>query len=361
MASTIQKPRYNPKVKRAVKPPRRRKKAVDFVRANSNAINRLNKSVAALTMGSFGNMQKNFQEVTALVPTDSAPFCFDATDFTCQREDSTGLELQPGCKIYGVNLLGNNITVLNKWKLSSGAANNPFWDAPNADLVGDTGSYKPIMANYNFKVYAGRNRIDDVWVDIRLIAMKKSAVSMVQAPSASGFSERIMPRALIHMKALTDGSNAINSDYFKTYRHMRIYLNSQTNLTNPAPGPTSGQFGQTSTTGNSKFRQITIRPKGIRQQLQSFPNPNEAEGIGGAGDDVQDGSYGFRNVPIDQPLWCVISTNDQTIIDGDQVTVDIRRKVFWRDQMGGNSLASTGATVGAMTVGTQTFHGPIRV
>lgn len=344
----MQKQKYRRPKARMVKPPPRKKTSKDYVRSNARAINRLSKSVTALTMGSYGKIQKNFQETVGLVPIDSAPICFDATDFTCQRANDLGVELQPGCKVYQVNLTGTNITVANKWRLASQSIANPFWDAPNADLVGDTGSYKPVQADYFFKVYAGRNRIDDAWVDIRLIAMKPGAATLVQAPSAQGYSERVLPRALKHMKFLTDGANAINADYFKTYKHMRIYLNSQTNLTNPTPGATSAQIGQSSTTGNSKFRHLTVRPKGVKQQLQSFPDPNEAEGIGGAGDDVQDGAYGFRNVSLTSPLWCLISTNDQSIIDGDQITVDVRRKVIWRDQMGGTSLLPSGQTIGAM-------------
>jgi len=346
----MQKQKYRRPGKRMVKPLPRKKTSKDYVRSNARAINKLSKSVTALTMGSYGKIQKNFQEIVSLIPIDSAPIAFDATDFTCQRLDALGNELQPGCKAYQVNLTGTNITVASKWKLAQNAQANPFWDAPNADLVGDTGSYKPVQADYFFKIFAGRNRIDDAWVDIRLIAMKPGAASLVQAPSATGYAERIMPRALMHMKFLTDGANAINADYFKTYRHMRIYLNSQTNITNNTPGAGQAQVGQTSTTGNSKFRHLTIRPKGVKQQLQSFPDPNQAEGIGGAGDDVQDGAYGFRNVPLTSPLWCLISTNDQSILDGDQITVDCRRKVIWRDQMGGTSLLSNGRTIGALAV-----------
>jgi len=345
--STIQKPRYKPRFKRAVKPPPKKKTSKDYVKSNARAINKLNKSVYALTMGTYGKVQKNYQEVTGLAPLDSQPICFDATDFTARRTDGIN-ELMPGCKVYQVDATGTNITVADKWKIAANTQNNPFWDATNADLVGDTGSYKPIQADYFFKIYAGRNRIDDAWIDIRLVTMRPGAVALVGAPSSANYPERTLPRGLKFMKYLTDGNNSINSDYFKTYRHMRIYLNSQSNLTNPTPGATSAQVGQTSTTGNSKFRSVTIRPKGVRQQLQTFPDPNEAETITGAGNDVQDGPYGFRNVSLSQPLWFIISTNDATQLDFDGVGIDIRRKVIWRDQVGGTSMQSSGATFGAV-------------
>lgn len=349
--STVQKPKYRrPKAAVRVRPPRRKRTQRDYVRSNAKAINRLSKSVTALTMGSYGKIQKNYQEVTALNPLDSQPICFDATDFTARRTDSGGVELMPGCKVYQVDNTGTNITVQDKWKIAANTVNNPFWDATNADLVGDTGSYKPIQADYFFKIYAGRNRIDDAWVDIRLITLKPGAAALVGAPSSANFAERVLPRGLKFMKYLTDGNNAINNDYFRTYRHMRIYLNSQTNITAPTPSTTAAQVGQTSTTGNSKFRNLTIRPKGVKQQLQSFPDPNEPETIVNAGNDVQDGPYGFRNVPLTSPLWLLISTNDATTLDGDGVYLDIRRKVIWRDQMGGTSIMANGRTVGALGV-----------
>ncbi len=355
--STIQKPRYKPRFKRAVKPPPKKRSQKDYVRNNAKAINRLSKSVNALTLGTYGRIQKNYQEVTGLNPLDSAPIAFDATNFTARRVAPDGItELMPGCKVYQVDATGTNITVQDKWKIAANTNNNPFWDAPNADLVGDTGSYKPVQADYFFKIYAGRNRVDDAWIDIRLVSMRPGAVALVGAPSSANFAERIMPRGLKFMKFLTDGNNAINSDYFKTYRHMRIYLNSQTNVTNPTPGTTSVQVGQTSTTGNSKFRSVTIRPKGVRQQLQTFPDPNQPETIVGAGNDVQDGPYGFRNCEISQPLWFIISTNDATTLDGDGVYLDIRRKLVWRDQVGGSSMQASGATFGAVRLpGTKTF------
>ena len=57
-------------------------------------------------------------------------------------------------------------------------------------------------------------------------------------------------------------------------------------------------------------------------------------------DDVESGAYGIGNVPVDQPLWFIVSVNDRTQMDGDSVEVKVTRTVYWRDTNGNSTVTN---------------------
>lgn len=300
---------------------------------------RLQKQVRFLMNARYGQVQKNLHISDNLVPLAAQPICFDATDFTSRRLNSMGGLLSSGCKIWQVNTVGTGLTQAGLFQAFG--QGNPFWDNTMNDIP-DGGFYKPLYAKYEFHI-KGRDNVDDTWVDIKLVSARKGTfVPQFSAPPGT-FAQRIMPYGLMHMQYLADYSNKINGQFFKTYATKRIYLNSQSSLTAPTPGATANQQGVIQTTGNTKFCHFKIRPKKVRRQLTTWPEtPGEpgptTPGTTAIPDDVESGAYGIGNVPVDQPLWFIISANDRTQMDGDSVQIKVTRTVYWRDPIGNSTV-----------------------
>lgn len=318
--------------------PRKRKTDRNVLATQGYRQLKLQRKVNFLMDARWGPVQKNFQISDLFTPLASQPVCFDATDFTCRRINSNGDLVSYGAPIYQVNTVGTGLT--NPAYFDPAINQNPYWDACNADIP-DGGVYKPLYAKYIFQV-SGRNSVDDTYIDIKLLQMKKGTfVPQGSAPPAT-FAQRIMPYALMHMQYLADYSNMINTDFFKVYSTKRLYLNSQTSITAPTPGAGANQSGVIQTTGNTKFCHFSIKPKKVRRQLTSWPSFPGAtmSTLPGATipDDVEGGAFGIFNVPVDQPLWFVISVNDRTALDGDSVQVKVTRMVYWRDPIGNSTV-----------------------
>ena len=333
------KPSYR---RKAVRPPPKRKTQRTYVRKNAYAINRVARKVNFLMNARWGQVQKNLHISDPIVPIAGAPFAFDATNFTCRRLNDQGSEISPGAIIYQVNAAGTGVTNAGKFNIDTAdMLNNPYWDAVNRDLAGDTGAYKPIRATYTFQI-KGRPSLDDTWIDIRLLAHRPGTLN--PSPVAQA---RMMPFGLVYMKRLTGIDNDINYSYFKQYYHKRIYLNSQTynQPATPAQGlPADGTIGATATTGNTKYVRMTIRPKKVRTQTVTWP---ETPGDSQVPDPNQsgeqwatDGAYSELNCPPEQTLWCVVSCNDQSAILGDALIIKMKREVVWRDGMGNSAVTN---------------------
>ena len=277
----------------------------------------------------WGQIQKNFHTSDPLIPTAAAPICFDATNFTCVRSSAGGTIVDQGCKIYQVSATGTGVVQAGVWNISPDINQNPFWWGNSAQIP-DGGVYKPVSATYSLEL-RGKPSLDDTYIDIYLLAHRPGKITLSQ-----GVVGRIMPTALQFMKRISQMDNAINWKFFKKYYHKRVYINSQTYINSATPPSGVTSQGMTSTTGNTKTVKFTIHPKKPRTQLTSWPevpgrtlDPSTAP-TPPAGD-LQDGIWYGQNAPITEPLWCVISCNDQSALFGDAVYCKMSREVVWRD------------------------------
>jgi hypothetical protein len=324
--------------RKAVKPLPKRKTKATYIRRNAYAVNRISRKVNFLMSARWGQVQKNFHTSDALVPTSGAPICFDATNFTCKRLSAGGTIVDQGCKIWQVSATGVGITQAGTWGITNDVESSPFWWGATADIP-DGGVYKPLRASYTLQI-RGRPSLDDTYIDIFLLAHRPKAVTL--GPGVNG---RIMPTALQFMKRISQPDNTINWSFFKKYYHKRIYINSQTYINSATPPQGVTSQGMTSTTGNTRTVKFTIHPKKVRTQLTTWPEvpgvttdpttaPAPQEG------DLANGIWYGTNAPITEPLWCVISCNDQSALFGDSVNVKMSREVVWRDSIGHSAVSN---------------------
>ena len=241
---------------------------------------------------------------------------FDAADF-CSSRTATGGQQTTGCNVWQVNNLLSGITSASQFTVLT--TNNALWAPSNADIV-DGGRFKPVYAEYQIEV-VGRRDIDDCWVQMDLFTQHHG---FQQWNLGNDAFQRFMPRALVNMGGMID-QNELNPSLFKLYKRKRIYLNSQTSLSETQGSTT----GVTSTTGNTKFFKFRVAPKKQRKQLFTTPQvPGTVEQP-----DLQTGlgQYGYLQVDPRTPFWCMFSTTDRTSLDGDSLELKIRRHVVWRD------------------------------
>lgn len=320
--------RYRPTTaprRRSSTVPRKRKTTRTYVRSNALANRRQSRQISTLFKLRYGPLQRNLQvSNTTIIINATQPVVFDSADFTSFRTAPGGQQVT-GCNIWQVNNLLAGITSASQFAVTSNA--NALWAPSNADIV-DGGRYKPVFAEYQIEV-TGRRDIDDCWVQMDMFT-QHHGFQQWNLGGVDAF-ERIMPRALVNMGNMVN-QNELNPSLFKLYKRKRIYLNSQTSLTD-SQGATSGV---TSTTGNTKYFKFRVAPKKARQQMFTTPqvpgtidDPNLQTGLG---------AYGYLQVDPRTPLWVMFSTTDRTSLDGDSLELKIRRHVVWRDINGGTNL-----------------------
>lgn len=293
----------------------------------SRAINVNRSMIRSLKKQMQGPIQKNFQKMTrAVVPISSRPVAFDLTDFTCynvaKEPPSTTTD---GCRIYQYNNLGALASV-SSWSKAS-MIDNPFWASMNQDIP-DTGQYLPVRVDYTFKM-EGIPSLDNTHVRFDVFSAKPQVYA-----AGSINNDTVMPVCLKHMTALAEGDqNRINSTFFRKYFTKHFFFNSH-KVPATAANPTQG------TTSNIKYCKFSIRPKKVRHQKVTNPiDPMDNRTESG----VDASNYGYLNVPINEPLWVVISCTDVTTLpvpSTDFLSVTGSRMCVWRDELGGAALSS---------------------
>ncbi len=290
------------------------------------AINKLSKQVFSLQMSKYGKVQQNYHNMVEVIkPTGTQPICFDMTDFTCERSGYN----QAGGSIYQYQ--APNVAEVTNWHRNDILLNNYYWENQNQDAP-DTGSYLAMDATYFFEIKGNRN-LTDTRIRIDIIAQKPGAV----LPDAAGAATTslVLPATLGYFKHLTRPYlNRINPSFFKKYLTKVIYINSS--KTDP---------NVKGTTGNNMRFSLQIKPNKLCVQNETNPT------IGGAifqndtdpavppalEPEYAQGNFGPLNVPSEQPLWCMISSDDPA--GGTQeVEVLVSRRIRWRDAIGSAAI-----------------------
>lgn len=313
-----------PKTQNAIKPPKKGKKlntrkGTRVDKKQSKMINSLQKQVFKLQMQRYGNVQRNFHVLSRpLVPTATAPLCMDLTDFTCQRTVSTTpLVINNGALTYQVLPAGAGVANASTWDNNSTYINNnPYWAFKQKDAP-DGGQYLAMNATYSISV-SGVPNLDNTRIRFDIIAEKPGTYSLRQLSTLQSTGVHL-PNSLVYMQNLVGGiQNRISKDHFKHYYTKTIFINSS-----KVDADTKG------TTSNVQQFTIRIKPNKVMRQQTTAPKITPGEDTG-----ISNGDFGPNNVATTQPLWLIISTDDQVATASDQVRVEISRTCTWRDYVG---------------------------
>lgn len=291
------------------------------------AINDLSKKVYSLEMSKYGKTQQNFHSLERnLVPINTKPLCFDLTDFTCIRPGDP--EINGGSVWQHYLAPPVNVSTASHWKLEG--ATNLYWNNNNDDQP-DGGAYLAKMATYYVEV-RGNTFLSNTRVRFDVVSQKPDAL----IPNSLSTEDANLPDTLNYLKNLCEPHlNRINPVYFKKYFSKVIFLNSSKTAT------TKG------TTANVIRFSFTIRPNKVC--IQNETNPQVGGGIVVDPDDptldnqqveIARGNFGPNNVPATQPLWCIISTDDEggSTPATQAVQIKMSRRVVWCDQLGSAAL-----------------------
>lgn len=300
-----------------VRPPPAKKTTSNYVRKNALAVNKLSKQVKSLQYSQYGCMQSGFQRMTNhVVPIARSPVLFDMLDFSVNHLDNSTppVNIASG-PFYQIN--GGQLQAVAHWQL--GQISSAFWQGENTDTV-DTGSYLACWMDYTFHILGNsdldntRVRIDIFQQRSRVLYDRPPGVAALTLPSALGQLDNI---ALPHL-------NQLNPRYFKKIKTIVKYFNSRTDA-----GQRVTQF-----TPNDYYVKYRAAPMKLRQQVITNPAVGALDQA-----DLPDGQFGHFQTPVNQQLWCLISTDDLSALTGDQVNVTISRKLRWRDRIGSGGLS----------------------
>jgi len=313
--------KYKPKLYRgrrrkpSVAAPAPKKTVKTYVRKNAFKIADIKRDVRFLKMARFGSIQINFQKTDrTLIPIKTRPVLFDMMDFTCRRDAAPPAPASSGCLCYQYNVAGSAVQAASTWHINSTLAANPYWLGQNRDIP-DTGKYLPVSAQYTFRI-EGNPSLDNTRVRLQVFAVK----SRTYVPNSVASNNLVLPTALNNLENMANPvENRLSRVHFKCYADKWVFLNSS--KTND---DTKG------TSANIKYKSIKVNPKRKHLRNQAVSNPEtpmdpDAE--------FPDGNYGPLNCPITEPLWCLISTDDESSLL-DSVEVTISRRVVWRDPIG---------------------------
>ena len=287
-------------------------------------INKLTKQVYNLQMSKFGNVQQNYHALAEqLKPAATKPICFDMNDYTCER----GVVI--GGLVYQhdpANVPPSEPVEVTHW-IRNDNGQNFYWQNQNEDQP-DAGSYLAMDATYFFSIQGNRS-LSDTRIRLDLIVQKEDVSFPSFATAAT--QSLALPDTLQYMKHLCDPyQNRINPTYFRKIMTKIVYINSS---------KTNAHVK--GTTGNRMRFSVNVKPN--RVMIQNETNPQTGGGVvafdsGGTGEqqEYERGNFGPLNVPTTQPLWCIISTDDPN--GGDEVIVEVSRRVRWRDALGSAGL-----------------------
>lgn len=301
--------------KSRVAAPPAKKTTKSYVRKNAYKIADCKRDIAFLKMARYGSVQINFQKTDrTLIPTKTRPVLFDMMDFTCRRAAAPPAPASSGCLCYQYNALGTGVIAASTWHINSSLAANPYWLGQNRDIP-DTGKYLPLSAYYTFRV-EGNAALDNTRVRLQVFSVKPRTY----VPNSAASQNLVLPTAMNNLESMANPvENRLSRVHFKCYADKWLFINS-TKTNDDTKG----------TTANILYKTIHINPKKKRLRTQAVTNPETSMDPDA---EFPDGNFGPLNCPITDPLWCLISTDDESALL-DSVEVTISRRVVFRDPIG---------------------------
>jgi len=268
-----------------------------------------------LKASQYGSMQQAFHRMhNHVVPIARSPVLFDMLDFSIDHQNSAGANIQGG-GFYQVN--GGTLQRVSYWDRAN--LTSIYWAGANTDSV-DTGKYLACWMDYCMAI-EGSGGLDDTRVRVDIFTAKAGPLFAQTA----GTPNLLLPTALDQLNNIAEPElNQLNSKYFKKVFTKVVYFNSRTDESSVVTQ------GATQFTPNKRYVRFRLAPRKLCKQVLTNPtvqgSPEESP--------IPDGIYGPLNVPINQPLWCLISTDDRSALTGDAVHFTCSRQVKFRDSVG---------------------------
>lgn len=293
-------------------------------------INKLSKQVYQLQMSSYGSMQQNLHSLSLpLIPTSTTPLCLDLTDFTCSRGNAVAGTFVGGARIFQARTAPPQYETRAYWQRNSLLLDNPYWRNMNADQP-DTGKYLAMNATYFVEV-SGRPNLDNTRIRFDVVSAKPNSIHQPPIPGTTTSNDPlVLPETLKHHKYLAQPHiNRINPLFFKKYFSKTVFINS-----------TKSDVNTKGTTANIHRFSFRIKPNKVVEQVKSNPQVGYGavvdENSGAVGQQAEEplGNWGPRNIDPLTPLWLIISSDDDVASVGDQVNIQMSRRVCWRDHIG---------------------------
>lgn len=302
------------------------------IRRNFKTNLRQSRQIRSLWNRQFGPLQRSLQTAVSqtgiaqpITVSSTSPVCFDAGDFTSFRTDTLGNN-NFGCRIWRVNVTGNNLDQAGWWTTAN-FENNPYWSWCNRDIV-DGGRYKPVSAHYTISwTAAGSPDNPPPYVYLHLFTQKAGiGIRNNVLPPGQSIENLTMPFGLVHLQNLANGTqNRMSTSFFKVYKVKRIAC-----LRNV--GASDETIGSTKT----YYMKFSIHPKRERNQLKTAPEvPGTIQPETGQ---TQYGDYGAYNVDPRTPFWALLSSSDRAGDTDNFTNVRIMRSLKWRDVQGSSRV-----------------------
>lgn len=337
------------------------------------------------------------------------PLLFDATDFThAERVDSLpGSAFQNkyrklGCRVWSTTTMANGKEGIHRracWEIPPHMRVDPYWkDSCEQAIRGD---YRTIFANYEFEV-RGYPVLQDTKVTFTVLTLKpkavmsdllfKDGIPQTIVPTNDGLLDSVtttwLPDGLPNLANITENDHKLNREYFRVWSQKSVFINSQfkgapvfsAHSTTAGMGDdSSGQWTEMAgnqtrggyTTSNIKKVTFSFNPRKVYKRVI---NPDSTQWAGNKEQDLntavtedvlgmdlptmadkfinvneyQGGDYGPYTLPVDKPLWLLISTSDEKVttetghiatsdqpIHDNKVQIRCTRYVKWRDEQHG--------------------------
>lgn len=294
------------------------RKRTSQTRRNALAINSLARVQRKIRNLAYGMLQTSYDTTAPLADglelrvTNLTPILFDSADFTREYTNTVG-HTQHGCRVFTTHPVDQHHETIDisHFKQITDAV---YRKDQMHDIV-NGGKYLPVRGNYTLK-FEGLNINRPVRVIIQLFVQKTQNFTL---PYGQGAKEWL-PHSLPHLQDLADPTkNQLSYEHFKLYKKKVVML---------YPPTVTGATSQ-------KYCYFNVQPKKVRTQTVTTPiDMNDPE------EEVPDGNFGFLNVPLGTPFWCLISSDavhtPGTLVstDSNHVKVSIARNVAWRDHTG---------------------------
>ena len=262
-------------------------------------------------------LQTGFHKQSATLRIDALkPLLFDACDFTRKFTDREGHD-HLGCRIFSVTGAPPTTphSVMEAAHFEQEQNTLYFKDQIN-DIV-DGGYYLPVYGDYTLKL-TGQNLTRPIRVTLHMFTIK--AKNYLRFPTQAG-SHDYLPHSLPYLLNMASPEkNAFSKEHFNLWSSKTVML---------MPPALSLQSTQ-------KYCYFKVRPKKVRTQVVTDP-----VSLDSVTPESTDGGFGFLNVPLGQPYWCLLSTDADHHGAGDViasapnlVNVTMSRHVGWRDKTG---------------------------
>lgn len=295
---------------------RKKPRAARF--ALAKRIDSLAVAVKKNTRRALGDMQLSQQ---VFVPSDPDTFnigrhypvlfCMDEFQTALDSQTpsaancTTAYQLTPAGVLQAIGLFRNF-----NWNNTSMPVNYDGWGGCRTDQCGDSGKYYASSATYEW-TFRSQAQGDDTRIKLTYFKVKKEYTKLLPVIDL--------------VSILTQGKNLLNGNhlspvYFKILGEKNFYLNNASDV---------GMTGTRTLGSGPRTRKHKCYHKFNKMVRQSKTLPGPGDASPPAGYKLETGQRSFFD-----PIFCMVSCNEDVTANPNKVTFDLNRVCRWRDTIG---------------------------